>query len=191
MERRTQALGQRQHPLPHRHPRNRLRQALTPTSDGGVADANKKPRIAAGLSCSELFAMVTTLAATTFRNRFSGLGNRYHPCCRHGPSAHTSWRFGHRGFGGDHQAGDRGRILQCSTADVGRAQDAHGDHVAVLAGAMPDYPSTTRTRCTCPSSTSGTRAVFLSWMPAAAVVPSSSTRIRPRWTLAGFSTLMS
>src|SRR5690606_2789370 len=38
------------------------------------------------------------------------------------------------GFGGEHQAGNRGRILQGSARHLGRVQDAHLDHVAVLTG---------------------------------------------------------
>ena len=43
-------------------------------------------------------------------------------------------RFSHHRFGGDHRAGDRCRVLQGSAGDLGRVQDAHGDHVAVLTG---------------------------------------------------------
>ncbi len=42
--------------------------------------------------------------------------------------------FSDHRFGGDHQARDRGGVLQCSTRDLGRVQDAHGDHVAVFTG---------------------------------------------------------
>src|SRR6185437_9380779 len=43
-------------------------------------------------------------------------------------------RFADHRFRGDHEAGDRGCVLQRRTGDLGRIQDAHLDHVAVLAG---------------------------------------------------------
>src|SRR5207342_1168286 len=39
----------------------------------------------------------------------------------------------HHRFGGDHEAGDGSRVLQRGAGDLGRVQDAHGNHVAVLA----------------------------------------------------------
>src|SRR5690606_797159 len=43
-------------------------------------------------------------------------------------------RFGDHRFRGDHQAGDRGRVLQRGAGDLGWIQDAEFDHVAVFAG---------------------------------------------------------
>ena len=43
-------------------------------------------------------------------------------------------RFDHRRFGGDHQAGDRGRVLQRGANHLGRVDDAGRDQVAVLFG---------------------------------------------------------
>src|SRR6185312_16414085 len=43
-------------------------------------------------------------------------------------------RFADHGFGGDHEAGDRGGVLQRRTGDLGRIEDAHLNHVAVFAG---------------------------------------------------------
>src|SRR3990167_6529951 len=52
---------------------------------------------------------------------------------------HTSGRlvvgcFTDHGFGGDHQAADRGRRLQGRTGDLSRIEDTHLDHVAIHAG---------------------------------------------------------
>uniref|UniRef100_A0A0N5A006 PE-PGRS family protein n=1 Tax=Parastrongyloides trichosuri TaxID=131310 RepID=A0A0N5A006_PARTI len=43
-------------------------------------------------------------------------------------------RVSNHGFGGDHQASDRGRGLQSRTGHLGRVDHAHLDHVAVLFG---------------------------------------------------------
>jgi hypothetical protein len=43
-------------------------------------------------------------------------------------------QLGDHGFGGDHQAGDRGGVLQGRTGHLGRVEDTHGDHVAEFAG---------------------------------------------------------
>src|SRR6185312_16149675 len=43
-------------------------------------------------------------------------------------------RFADHRFRGDHEAGDRCRVLQRRTRDLGRIEDAHLDHVAILAG---------------------------------------------------------
>src|SRR5215204_222737 len=41
---------------------------------------------------------------------------------------------GHHGLGGQEQAGDRGRVLQRGTDDLGRVDDPRLEHVGVLAG---------------------------------------------------------
>src|SRR3990167_3240668 len=43
-------------------------------------------------------------------------------------------QFGHHGLSGDHEGGDGRRVLQRDTRHLGRIEDAHLDHVAVLTG---------------------------------------------------------
>src|SRR5215217_7975096 len=53
---------------------------------------------------------------------------------RHGGGLLLLRLVGHHGLGGQEQAGDRGRVLQGGTDDLGRVDDPRLEHVGVLAG---------------------------------------------------------
>ena len=60
-----------------------------------------------------------------------------HPA--HAPTGHCRhrsfflWQFGNHCFRGDQEGGNRGRVLQGATHDLGRIDDALADEIAVLA----------------------------------------------------------